>query len=487
MIPFAEWLPDQPDLGNPGSPTVKNVRPHSRGYRPLPSLEVYSSTVPAYPRGGTYARDWDANWYTYVGDETSLYSLVDGGWTEVSSATSAYTCGSTDYWEFAQWDEQIIATNFANDMQALTVGASTFATLGGTPPKARHIAVVRNFLVAGNTNDATDGNVANRVRWSGADDITTWTVSAATQADYEDLYGSGGWVQRVFGGEYGVVFQERSAWRMTYVGSPSVFSFDEVAPAVGLLAPGGAAQDGDQIFYLGNRGFEVLLNGSRSEPIGSQKIDREVLGDIDRSNLHRVRAAIDAEERHFYFSYPGADASDGAPNRVVIYDWSVGRWSYAEVSYSLFLTWATPSVSLEGLDTISGSDLDALEVSLDSPAWKGGSADFGAFNSANELGTLSGTPETAMIDTAEVQLSPGRRTLVSAVRPLVQGGTTTIQIGHRNLQSAAVTWTATATTNANGRATLRKNARYHRFRATITGEWEYAMGVEPDGQGVGWR
>lgn len=486
MIPFAEWRPDLPDLNNPGSPVAKNVRPHASGYRPLPSHDAYAEALTAYPRGATYAKDWDDNFYTYAGDETALYSLVSGAWSDVSRTASAYTCGASDYWEFAQWEEKIVATNFANEMQVIDVGGGNFADLAGAPPKARHIAVVRNFLVAGNTNDASDGNVANRVRWCGADNIESWTVSASTQADKEDLYGSGGWVQRVFGGEYGVIFQERSAWRMTYQGSPTIFSFDEVAPGVGLLAPGGAAQDGDQIFYLSNRGFEVMTNGAQSQPIGSQKIDRFVLADIDREYLDRVKAAIDTEARHFYMAYPGVDNTSGTPNRLVIYDWSVGRWSYAEVEYPLFVTWAVPGTTLDNLDSISAS-IDALTVSLDDPIWKGGTPRFGAFNTSNVLGTLSGSPETATIETAEVQLSANKRTLVNAVRPLVQGGTTQIQIGSRNVQSADTTWSATATTNSNGRATLRKNARYHRFRAIVTGNWDYAMGVEVEGKEVGWR
>ena len=32
-------------------------------------------------------------------------------------------------------------------------------------PRARHVDVVREFLVLGNTNDTTDGAVPNRVWW----------------------------------------------------------------------------------------------------------------------------------------------------------------------------------------------------------------------------------------------------------------------------------------------------------------------------------
>ena len=41
-----------------------------------------------------------------------------------------------------------------------------------------------------------------------------------------------------------VVAQERTLWRMTYVGPPLIFQFDEVERSRGLLTPGAASQLG---------------------------------------------------------------------------------------------------------------------------------------------------------------------------------------------------------------------------------------------------
>lgn len=486
MIPFAEWLPDQPDFNNPGATVAKNVRPHASGYEPLPSFQAFSNALDAYPRGAFYARAADNNVYSYAGDETKLYSIVASAWTDVSRVSGgAYACGNLDYWEMAKFGEKVIATNYIDDPQIITLGGTNFAALGGTPPKARHVATVRNFVVFANTND-TDGEIPNRVRWSAADDPEDYVVSAATQSDFEDLYGAGGWIQRVFGGEYGNIFQEGSVWRMTYQGSPTIFSFDEVLPGRGLLAPGGASQIGDLIFFLSQDGFEVLTNGSSSQSIGAQKVDRFVLSDIDTSNLHRVSSAIDVKKKQFYFAYPGSSNTGGLPNKLVIYDWSIDKWSYAEIELPLIATVATPGVTLEGLDSIS-TNLDALLVTLDSPAWKGGSPEFGAFDSSNQLGFFTGDNMDAMIETAEVQLTKGRRTLVNAVRPIIDGGTTSIQVGKRQRQADAFSYMTASSVNNNGRANMRSNGRYHRFRANISGDWTHAQGVEPEGSAAGWR
>lgn len=486
MIPFAEWLPDQQDLNNPGVPTIKNVIPHTSGYLPVRALDEFTDALTARPRGTFYARDKDNNVYTYAGTETAIYSLSGNSWTDVSRTTSAYTSDATDSWQFVKWNEEVIATNFRDEMQLITLGGTAFADLGGGPPKARHIAAVRNFVVAGNTNDAVDGNVPNRVRWSAADDHESWTVSASTQADYEDLYGSGGWVQRVFGGEYGVIFQEASIWRMTYQGTPVIFAFDEVLPGHGLIAPGAAAQHGDLIFFLSQDGFEVLTNGSAAQPIGAQKVDRFVLSDIDESYLDRVRSAIDIANHHFYMVYPGVANNAGMPNKLVVYDWSINKWGYAEINMYDILNVASPGVTLEGLDAFS-TNLDLLTPSMDDNVWKGGAPRLATFSEDMKLSFFTGAPLAAVIETAEVQIHRGRRTLLNEVRPLVDGGSSSIQIGSRQAQADARAWSATASVNTRGRATIRNNARYHSIRANLSGEWTHAQGVEVSGSMAGWR
>jgi hypothetical protein len=44
-------------------------------------------------------------------------------------------------------------------------------------------------------------------------------------------------VQKVVGGEYGLVFQERAVWKMTYIGSPVIFQFDLIERSRGAFAP----------------------------------------------------------------------------------------------------------------------------------------------------------------------------------------------------------------------------------------------------------
>jgi hypothetical protein len=173
-------------------------------------------------------------------------------------------------------------------------------------------------------------------------------------------------------------------------------------------------------------------------------------------------------------------------NRLLVYDWSADRWTYSEQDTQHLFVSASGGFTLEGLDAIT-TDLDALPASLDSRQWIADAPTMGKFDADNKLAFYTGNAMTAEIQTLELQLFPERRSMLRTVRPLVDGGTTTVQVGSRNLQSEAVSTTPAKSLNSSGIANIRKNARYHRFRLNISGDWINATGVEPEMGKVGVR
>jgi hypothetical protein len=607
-IPYGEWLPDIPAHQNPGMLTARNCKPYVNSYGPISQWTAFSDALPAYPRGNILVRDKDNNVYYFVGDETDLYDLTGTGWTERTRTSGGdYATATDEVWEFAQWSQIVVATNFSDEMQSITLGGANFANLGGTPPQARHIAVVRDFMVAGNTWDASDGNVPNRIRWCAKGDITDWTIAAATQADKEDLLGEGGWVQRVVGGEYGIVFQERSVWRMTYVGSPVVFQLDEIMPSRGTIAPGSVIRVGHLTFFLSNDGFEVLVNGTERNRIGHNKVDRTFFADLDEANIHRMSATASPKEKLVYWSYPGEGNSGGTPNKVLIFDWENQRWSemndvvyamgsasdtgttmdamdavLAETGTDLVTngTFATDSdwtkgtgwtigsgtathaagtasvlsqdvspTDLEGYyltftvsgrsagsvtPSIGGTDgtarstnatfnetihcgtgddllaftcssdfdgsidnvtlysvsLDDVTESLDSSFWGGTAAEISAFDENFKLGFFNGDSMQAIFETGELEMVPGQRAMLSAVRPLIDGTSSiTVEVYGRSLQGDAAATESARSVNSNGRATYRDNNRYHKVKVTVAAaaNFTHAKGLDLEGEPFGHR
>lgn len=476
VIRFGEWLPDLAPLGNPGLIEATNVVPSATGYLPMRGLVAVTDALDDRPLGAIQALDSDRNVFQYAGDMTKLYQNVGGSWTD-RSKSGGYATPGEQAWEFVAWKDKVLATNFGNFPQQIVLGDTAFTDLT-TDFRARHIAVIRDFVAVADTTDAVDGHVTSRTRWSGIGDELDWTVSAETLADFQDLRTQK--IERLFGGEFGVVLQRNAVWRMTFVGAPVVFQFDEVLKGIGLITPTAAAQVGDSIFFLSDQGFFELVEGSQARSIGSNKVDRTVLAELDTDYLHRITASPDPTAQRIWWAYAGPGNVGGTPNRVAIYDRTLDRWTLRDLGTAgIELLWqsGTTGLTLEQLDTISTS-LDALPASLDASRWLGGAPVLAAFDAQYRSGFFTGPKATATLETGDREIHSGHRTRLDAWRALVDGGTVRSRVSTRNRQTDPIVVGAYRDQSASGRFTQRANARYHRFGVEITGDWEHALGVQ---------
>lgn len=477
-VPVGEWKPDIADLGNTGT-TATNVIPWKDSYKPFPDAEAASSNaLNARCQGAFFARDNAGNVFNYAGTESKLYGLIDGNsYSDVTRTSGgAYSTGQEEWWEFIQWGNTAIATNYTDDIQFISLGGANFAALPGSPPKARHIDVVRDFVVVGNVTD-TGVNYPNRVQWCAINNSQDWVVSATTQADYQDLQGDGGWVQKVVGGAYGLVFQERSIWRMTYIGSPIIFQFDKIEERRGAYAPQSVIKVGPLVFYLAEDGFYVTDGSSVSRPIGDGKVDRYFLDNLEPDYWYRINAAIDPLNKLVMWGCTFGGHQNGRPNRVLVYNWTVQRWAIIEIETEAFARFASVGYTVEGLDDVT-TNLDTLTPSTDSRFWTGGAQTLAAFNSSSKLATFTGSALSATVDTGEVEHFIASRTHVTNTRPLVDGGSSTIALGTRNRLTDSVTWSGSASQNGSGECNVRSNARYHRYRVSTSGDFDFIQGVQ---------
>ncbi len=485
MYEFGEYLPDLPPLLNPGLTEAANILPSEIGYLPFPSLAAASVTpIAENPQGGISVRDPSAvgTNYTYIGTATKLYYFNSGAFTDVSGAV--YTIAVDDTWSFAQWSNQVVATDFADVIQVTTIGGVAFSALGGSPPKARHLGVVDNFLVVGNTWDAVDLYQPQRVRWSGIGDITSWTVSSVTQASFLDLENNGGFIQGIVGGDYGLIFQERCITRMTYIGSPIVFQFDQLETQRGAYIAGSIIPIGNNVAYIAEDGFFVF-DGYQSIPIGRGKVDNTFFNEINRAYLHKVSSTIYPGEQIICWSYPTLSSADGTPDKILFYNYSPAaktRWSYALLDHEYLLSPLSSGYTLDNMDG-DFPNLDLIPISFDSPFWSGNQKLLGAIQTDLNMGFFEGTAMSAVIETGEFDFSNPRRTSISLVRPHIDassaGGTVvTVQMAGRDLETSTGAFQTAVSLNSAGFAPVRINNRYVKARINIAGGFNHAEGMD---------
>ena len=488
VIPFGEWLPDQPALMNPGATVANNVIPKTKGsYGPLPSLSGYSDALSARCQGAFAARDASGNPTVFAGDASKLYQMSSASFADVSGTT--YSAPADGMWRFAQYGQRVIATDYADRPQSFVLGSSSaFGNLNSNAPSARYVATWRDFLVFGNVADNAYGlgTMPNAVWWSGIDAPTSFpqpgtTTAAAAQSDYQPLP-AGGWVQALLGavgGADGLVICETSIYRVQYEGSPTIFRFDEIERARGTPAPGSVISNGRLGFYLGEDGF-YANDGAQSISIGNSKVDKTFYADLDQSYFHRITTAVDPINKLVIWSYPGS-GSGGSPNKLIVYNWELNRWSQGDAAVELIFRSLSEGYNLDNAGGL-GWDVDSSPFGPDSRVWTGGRIVLSAFNTDHELSYFTGANLAATLETGEfADTDTGRRIFVNGVRPLVDGGTITAALKTRDTPQSATSTTTATSAGDDGICPQRVSCRYARAQVNIAsgGSWNHAQGVEP--------
>lgn len=468
-VEIGEFIPDRQEYGL--SVLANNCIPNGGGYRPLRSPQAVTTTgLTSRCLGGITVKNKSDSSFTYAGDVARLYSV--SGQT-ITQLNSGYTASPS--WEFVEFGDNVIAVNGWTDApQSIVKGAAAFAALAGTPPKARHIATVRDFVVLGNIHDGVEK--PNFVRWSGLGNQTQWTIGT-NQADEQELP-SGGPVQKVVGGEYGTVFLENAVQRMTYVGTPLVFQFDEIDSRNGLWGVNSTVQVGSVIYYLGRDGF-YANGGGQSQSISAGRISRWFLGQISADAVSDVIGGYDSFQRVVFWLYRST-ASSTIPDKVLLYSPEANRFTPADLSAEWVTAAASSAISMDSGVQIQGTlVMDTVVLSMDDPSLQGGDVFLSFWDSSHKQTQLTGAYLEATLETPEKDFVTMGRSFIQGVRPRVEGaGSIAVSLGTRSGGGAVTFGSYVSTNSRTGFARFRARARYARARIKITGGFTSAYAAD---------
>jgi hypothetical protein len=411
--------------------------------------------------------------FTYAQTGGNIGTTADTG-----TVTFAYVTPTNQRWRFTQFGNVIIAANGGNRLQGFNLNSSsTFQDLASDAPQSRYITIVRDFVVSGYVNSSTV--YPSRVQWSALGDESSWTNSATTQADFQDIP-DGGSVVGVTGGEFGLVFMDRSIHRMSYIGSPLVFQFDNISRNLGCFEANSIVQYGGTSFFLSDDGF-YACDGQQVLPIGNEKVNRYFFADVDQGILDKMSAAVDPERKLVVWAYASNDSA--TPDKLLIYNYQTNKWTSGTTNVSRVATSSTPSFTLEGLDTFG--NLETISTSFDSRIWLGGKMQFAGVRNA-KIVTFSGSNATAYIETGDIEV-PGATSAIIIAKPIVDNGSGSVALLSRRLLSESTTFGSQTAADSENRVAVRGVGRYHRLQLTPTGSWTSAVGMDIDLSPLGTR
>jgi len=473
-VVFDEWAPDRPALaaGARGHLYVaKNVAPRVDGYAPVASLvDQQLDPINGRALGHGVARDSGNETYNFVGSAAKLELLTASTPEDVTRSSGAYSAATA--WEFATLGKTVVAVQRADEPQFFDLEApsSDFDDLADLSSiKAAHVARIRDQIFVG---DILDGSTEKprSVRWGAIGNGQSYPdpgtdPARAVLAGETELKGEGR-LQRIIGGtEQGLIFLERNIYRADFVQAEPFWTFTEVDQDRGLLAPGACAAKGRVVIYLDEDGW-FLHDYTGSRAIGKGKVDRYFFNDVSDSHLHRISAVADPEKTMFVIGYMSSSASNGRPDKFLIYDWQLDRWSHGELDHELLCRSLAIDKTIDDLD-FGVDDPEVADVSVDSTSAAGPSK-LSAWTGANTLSTFSGGPMACTFETGDLALFQHASAHLTGVRPLVKGLVApTVQVsGIRNLGELD-NFGLPVGLNRHGFCPVRKNARYHRVRINI--------------------
>jgi len=411
--------------------------------------------------------------FTYAQTGGNIGTTADTG-----TVTFAYVTPLNQRWRFTQFGNVIVAANGGNRLQGFNLNSSsTFQDLASDAPESRYITIVRDFVVSGYVNSSTV--YPNRVQWSALGDESSWTASATTQADFQDIP-DGGSVVGVTGGEFGLVFMDRSIHRMSYIGSPLIFQFDNISRNLGCFEANSIVQYGGTSFFLGDDGF-YACDGQQVLPIGNEKVNRFFFADVDQGILDKMSVAIDPERKLVVWAYASNDSA--TPDKLIIYNYQTGKWTSGTTNVDRVATSSTPSFTLEGLDIFG--NVDTITTSFDSRIWLGGKMQFAGVRDAKII-TFSGSNATAIIETGDIEM-PGTTSAITIAKPIVDNGSGSVALVSRRLLTESVAFGSQTAADAENRVSLRGVGRYHRLQLTPTGTWTNTVGIDIEMNPLGTR
>jgi hypothetical protein len=463
-VQFQEWLPDQPAIAGQLL-EAKNVYPVSIGYAPFNSAEDYSNSA-SENLNSIFVGKFGDEVQLFAGSETKLFQFnsTNLNLTDVSKS-GGYS--SLHYWKFTQFGKVVLATNNSTPIQAWTMGTSSaFADLSASAPTAKYVTVVRDFVVAAHLGTTEP----SKVIWSDINDETNFVSGSTSQSDYQIL-ADGGNITGITGGEFGLIFLEKSIVRMTYAGSPLFFQFDTISRGLGCFAGNSIAQYGATSFFLADDGF-YMCDGNTVTGIGVEKIDRYFFNDADLTELETMSAAIDPIKKLVVWNYANVDGG----RSILVYNFKLNKWSRVETDTTVVGNAATSGTTLEGLSAIY-PNLDTIPASLDDRLWVGGKFLFAGARD-DKIVVFTGSTFDSEIITADIET--GYNSVVSLVRPQIDNGSADISVASRRELDDNIQFGSTVSTTQEGRANFRSAGRYHRFKVQPTGNWTNAISIDVD-------
>lgn len=437
-----------------------------------------------------------------IGTTNNLYRF--NGSTVSDVTATAYTSGyaNSPRWQMNQIGLGFLANNGSDKPQYMAPSGTKFADLANWPTALRSPSIrpFLSFLVAvGYTDGSTE--YPYTIRWSDEFDPTSvpasWDITSTTNLAGENILGGrlGRLVDSLPLAGTNIVYAERGAYAMSFVGAPLVFSFRELFDEGGIVNPGAVCVFDNRHFVVG-RDDIYIHDGSSKQSIAAKRVKETFFSDI--ADVRSIFVVNDTNANEIRIGYADKNAANKeTANRALVWNYDNDAWTFIDLPNVRSMC-VGPAIGGGGSGT--GATWDDLNVQWDS--WSANWSDLGADTQAkntrlfsagygaskiyahNETFGASGQPYTSFVETTKIDLDAvlqraTRNVLqIKQIIPQIKGtGTVVFKVGSSNSPQGPVSWKTTKSYNVESdyKIDTRVSGRYLALRiesADVTGYWQ---------------
>lgn len=456
-------------------------------------VDVFSVEQPTHVNG------WyvDGSDTLIVGTSTQLFRYDGTTSTNVTATTYPTGYSPSPRWQSNQIGQGFLINNGSDRPQYMAPTDAHFANLAHwpTPLRSTSIRPFSSFLVlAGYTNGAAEHPYT--VRWSDEFDPTgvpgSWDIASTTNLAGENVLGGrfGRLVDCLPLAGNNIIYAERGAYLMSFVGAPLVFAFRELFDDGGLLNRGAVAAFDNRHFVVGKDDIYVH-DGNSKQSVASKRVKSTFYDGI--ADTRSVFVTHDDARDEIWICYADKNAADSqTANRALVWSVSNDAWTFRDLpniralaigpKLGLSAGWDNLNVAWDSWSDLwsdVGASTNAENTRLYGAGY--GASKIHALNEsfgANNTGFLAFV-EAPKIDLDQVLQRATNKVLhIKRILPQMRGsGAVTIRIGSSRTPSDPVTWKSTKTFNieTDYKVDTRVSGRYLALRvesSSNVGYWQ---------------
>lgn len=172
------------------------------------------------------------------------------------------------------------------------------------------------------------------LRWCDVNNYNSWIGTVTNQAGSFRIPKGSRIVSCLQGPQQGLIWTDLGVWSMQYIGTPYVYSFNEIGSGCGLIGRKAAASVNGNIFWMGPSQFFSLSDGG-VQPVPCPVWD-VIFQDLDQTALDKIRVGVNSRFGEITWYYPTL-SSGGEVNAYVKYHVYLQVWDFGTLARSAWI------------------------------------------------------------------------------------------------------------------------------------------------------